>query len=91
MALAEGVERTDGAPESGSRHLRMEYNDAGRLRRLYENDDLVAGYIYNAVGLRTRKIIHEGETQVVTVFHYGLAGELQTETDAQGRLLRDYV
>ena len=49
------------------------------------------GISTNAVGLRTRKIIHEGETQVVTVFHYGPAGELQTETDAQGRLLRDYV
>ena len=51
----------------------------------------MAEYIYNAAGQRTRKVIHEGETQHVTVFHYGPTGELQTETDAQGRLLRDYV
>ena len=91
VALVEGVERTDEPPEPGSHRLRMEYNDAGRLWRLYENDELVAEYIYNAAGQRTRKVIHEGETQVVTVFHYGPTGELQTETDAQGRLLRDYV
>ena len=51
----------------------------------------MAEHICNAAGLRTRKVIHEEETQVVTVFHYGLGGELQIETDAQGWLLHDYV
>ena len=82
---------TDKSFVTNSRSLRLEYNDAGRLWRLYENEDLRAEYIYNAEGQRTRKIVHTGEQQTVTVYHYGMGGELLTETNAEGQLVRDYV
>ena len=66
-------------------------NDVGRLWRLYIGDALVAEYIYNAQGQQSRKVVHEGTEQTVIIYHYGLEGELLTETDATGKTIRDYV
>ncbi len=75
---------------------RLEYNDAGRLWRLYEGEGadkpLRAGYIYNGMGQRTRKIVHEAEgCRRTTIYHYDLQGRVLTETDAAGTVLRDYL
>ena len=91
LDVVESIERTDASVVTVSSSRRMEYNDAGRLWRLYEDGVLLAEYVYNAAGQRTRKVVHDGESSTVTVFHYGLAGELQSETDGAGRSLRDYV
>jgi RHS repeat-associated protein len=65
----------------------FEYNDAGRLWKVYEGGQLIATYIYNAQGQRTRKIT---DTQT-TVYHYDLSGNLISETTATGAALKDYV
>ena len=91
LDVVESIEQTDASVATVSSVRRMEYNDAGRLWRLYEDGVLLAEYVYNAAGQRTRKVVHEGESSTVTVFHYGLAGELLSETDGAGRSLRDYV
>ncbi len=85
------------APPFASRaDRRLEYNDAGCLWRLYEGEGadkpLRAGYIYNGMGQRTRKIVHEAEgRRRTTLYHYDLQGRLLTETDAAGTVLRDYL
>ncbi len=60
--------------------LTFEYNNAGRLKRVYDNAVLVATYTYNAFGQRTRKVT-PSET---TVYHYDLDGQLIEETLGDG-------
>ncbi len=84
------------APFAPRTSRRLEYNDAGRLWRLHEGDPpdqrLRAEYIYNGMGQRTRKVVHEAdESNRTTVYHYDLRGMLITETDASGMVLRDYL
>jgi RHS repeat-associated protein len=50
-------------------------------------DGHTATYTYNAEGARVLKAL-DGET---TVFHYDLRGRLLAETDAAGKLLREYL
>jgi len=64
-----------------------EYNNAGRLFKVYEGGSLVATYIYNALGQRTRKTTTSG----TAVYHYDLAGQLISETSASGAAQKDYV
>jgi len=70
---------------NGSRTL--EYNNAGRLYKIYEGGTLIATYVYNHQGQRTRKETAAG----TTVYHYDLAGNLIAESTSQGAPLRDYV
>ena len=63
------------------------YNDAGRLFQVIEDGELKATYTYNALGQRTRKVTATG----TTVYHYDLNGQLLSETQADGRLIRDYI
>ena len=42
-------------------------------------------------GQRSRKALYNSSEQTVIVYHYGLEGELLTETDATGKTIRDYV
>ena len=84
------------APFAPRTSRRLEYNDAGRLWRLHEGDPpdqrLRAEYIYNGMGQRTRKVVHEADgSNRTTVYHYDLQGMLITETDANGTVLRDYL
>ncbi len=88
-----GSEAASFAPRADRR---LEYNDAGRLWRLYEGEGadkpLRAEYIYNGIGQRTRKIVHEAEgRRRTTIYHYDLQGMLITETRADGSVLRDYL
>ena len=91
LEFTDRILRKDQSVAPSSRGLRLEYSDAGRLWKLHENGELRAEYIYNAEGQRTRKVVHIGETRTVTVYHYGMGGELLTETDSSGQLVRDYV
>jgi len=65
----------------------FEYNNRGRLWKLYENGQLKAEYVYNANGQRTRKTAN-GTT---TVYHYDHNGHLIEETTASGQPVRDYI
>ncbi len=63
------------------------YNNAGRLSQVFSNGALVATYIYNFEGQRTRKVTSQG----TTIYHYDMNGNLISETNANGTLIRDYV
>jgi len=65
----------------------FEYNNAGRLWKVYEGGQLKATYTYNAMGQRTRKVTAQG----TTVYHYDLSGNLIEETTDTGTAQRDYV
>jgi len=67
--------------------LTFEYNQAGRLKRVFDNSTLVATYIYNAFGQRTRKVTPSG----TTVYHYDLGGKLTEETLDNGMHQVSYV
>ena len=67
--------------------MTFEYNQAGRLKRVYQNSTLVATYTYNALGQRTRKVTPTG----TTVYHYDLDGQLIEETLADGSPQTTYV
>ena len=69
-----------------------EYNDAGRLWRYHEGGKLVAEYIYNAMGQRTRKVLYneEGNATGTTVYHWSM-DMLVEETTATGELIRSYI
>ena len=54
---------------------------------MIEDGELKATYTYNALGQRTRKVTATG----TTVYHYDLNGQLLSETQADGRLIRDYI
>jgi len=70
---------------NGSRAF--EYNNANRLFKVYEAGSLVATYTYNALGQRTRKVTPTG----TTIYHYDLQGQLISETESDGRVIKDYV
>jgi len=65
----------------------FEYNNAGRLFKVYENGSLIATYTYNYQGQRTRKVTASG----TTMYHYDLNGSLISETDELGTPIRDIV
>ena len=91
LAGSERFQRSSVPVETKQQRYRVEYNDAGRVWRVYAEEVLVAEYIYNAQGQRSRKVVHEGTKQTVTLYHYGLENELLTETDVAGNPIRDYV
>ena len=73
-------------------NIRYEYNDAGRQWRYYEADTLIAEYIYNAGGQRTRKILYDEEGAVTqTIIYHWAMGMLVEETTATGEFIRDYI
>jgi RHS repeat-associated protein len=57
------------------------------LWKVYEGGQLIATYIYNAQGQRTRKIT---DTETI-VYHYDLSGNLISEITDTGDAIRDYV
>ena len=68
------------------------YNDANRLWRYIEDGEIKAEYIYDAYGLRTRKLLYSaGSVTETIVYHYDLGGRLITETQDDGALIRDYL
>jgi len=71
---------------------RYEYNDAGRLWKVYEANELRAEYLYNAKNQRKVKLLYsEGNLAGEIIYHYDQIGMLIAETDNEGRLLRDYI
>ncbi|MGH1427281.1 MAG: RHS repeat-associated core domain-containing protein, partial [Arenicella sp.] len=52
------------------------YNDAGRIRSISMNGQVVGEYFYNSQQLRTRKIVG-GE---ITLYHYDLVGNMIAES-----------
>jgi RHS repeat-associated protein len=67
-----------------------EYNNAGRLHKVYAAQDpgtVIATYYYNAKGQRARKETDSG----TVVYHYDLRGNLIGETDAAGAVHKAYV
>jgi RHS repeat-associated protein len=71
--------------KGGDRHF--DYDDTGRLWRVYEGGEVIATYHYNAHGRRTRKVTQSD----ITVNHYDLSGHLISETSASGGAKRGYV
>ena len=69
------------------RSKRFEYNQAGRLAEYREDGQSIARYTYNALGQRTRKEL-EHETRL---YHYDNGIQLLSETDAEGKPIKDYV
>ena len=63
------------------------YNNANRWFQLFEEGELKATYILNAMGQRTRKVTAQG----TTIYHYDLNGSLIAETSEAGELQRDYI
>ena len=82
-----------GDPQPTSPRRDLVYNDAGRLFELWEDAILVARYLYNDAGQRTRKTVFntDGSVQATTIFHYDQWGYLITETTELGDLIRDYL
>ena len=86
-------EQSDSTPdESGFTRLvprRTTYNHANRRTEVVEleNDTVLASYIYNAKGQRTRKTTATG----TTIYHYDLYGQLISETTDTGELIKDYI
>jgi len=75
---------------SDNQGRRFEYNQQGRLSKVYQADSLVAVYRYNAQGQRTRKELPGKKPQVI-VYHYDLNGQLLAETTGSGKALKSYV
>jgi len=63
------------------------YNKAGRLYQVLEHGQVVATYIYNALGQRTRKQTANG----LVIYHYNLNGKLISENDGDGNIIREYI
>jgi RHS repeat-associated protein len=75
---------------SDNQGRRFEYNQQGRLAKVYQADSLVAVYHYNAQGQRTRKELPGKKPQII-VYHYDLNGQLLAETTGNGKALKSYV
>ena len=81
---------TNTVPPSLNRSL--VYNDVGRLYQVFDQGNLIAQYIYNDDGQRTRKTTYENNLPLeTTIYHYSGQGLLITETDEDGNLKRDYI
>ncbi len=63
------------------------YNNAGRLSEVSVSSSMVADYVYNSLGQRTRK----NTTSDNIVYLYDLSGNLIAEHDQTGTHIRDYV
>lgn len=66
------------------------YNLSGRLSKVYKKGVLKAAYLYNAQGLRSRKVKNAARGQNVFMYHYDINGNLIAETK-NGRPLRYYL
>ena len=56
-----------------------------------EDDDLIATYIYNADGHRTRKTVTQDGKSTTTIYHYDHMGYLLEETTNTGQLIKSYI
>ncbi|GAB2190513.1 hypothetical protein MAH1_21210 [Sessilibacter sp. MAH1] len=68
------------------------YNDANRLYQVLQDGELIAQYIYNDEGLRTRKtVFDQGGNDTTTIYHYDMYGMLISETSTTGVVEKDYI
>jgi len=66
------------------------HNDADRIRSISENGELAATYIYNDMGLRSRKTVpNQDGSETTTIYHYNMVGSLIAETSALGETQRE--
>ena len=71
---------------------RFEYNQVGRLARLFRQGGLKASYTYNYLNQRTRKVrVNKNGLIKILVYHYDLQGNLISETREDGRPIRDFI
>jgi len=71
---------------------RYEYNDAGRLWKVYEAGELQIEYLYNSKNQRKVKLLYsEANLTGEIIYHYDMAGMLHGETNKEGHMLRDYI
>ncbi len=67
-----------------------EYNLNGRLAKVKEGENIIAGYTYNGLGQRVKKVV--GDTE--TIFHYDFQGNIISESlkeDNSYSFYADYV
>jgi len=82
------VDKLFGAPDPETPTSRQfTYNQANRFSEYVEDGQMVASYVYNALGQRTRKELEAG----ATVFHYNNGIQLLVETDDTGNSQKDYI
>ncbi|RLD30171.1 MAG: hypothetical protein DRI70_01505, partial [Bacteroidetes bacterium] len=71
------------------------YSDTNRIFQVIDNGLLNAEYIYNDLGVRSRKTVYDHSVSpastVVTIYHYDLSGNLIGETDENGVPRKDYI
>ncbi len=83
---------TSDTPASAPNNRELVFNDANRLYQIYDDGFLIAEYIYNDNGQRTRKIIHNSDNSSQTIlYHYDQNGYVISETDETGLAIRDYI
>mgnify|MGYP000102777855 CR=1 FL=1 len=63
------------------------YTPDNRLHKVFEDDQLIATYTYNALGQRSIKRTAQG----TTYYLYGLDGKLLGEYDENGEAIKEYV
>ena len=69
-----------------------EYNQSGRLKRIYVSGELKAEYNYNAFGQRTRKVVYSsGQLDSAINYFYDLNGNLISEINDQGVPIKEYA
>jgi RHS repeat-associated protein len=71
------------------------YSDSNRIFKVVDDGLLNAEYIYNDVGLRTRKVVYDNSVTpsvaATTIYHYDLMGYLIAETDQAGVSSKEYI
>ena len=93
LATEELLRTGEGGIEESSTSWRYEYNNAGRLKTVYQEGVKVSTYLYGADGLRRKKTVYEtdGSTVAKEIHYHYVSGLLVSETTATGTLLRDYL
>ena len=93
LATEELLRTGEGKVEESSTSWRYEYNNAGRLKTVYQEGVKVSTYLYGADGLRRKKTVYEtdGSTVAKEIHYHYVSGLLVSETTATGTLLRDYL
>ena len=93
LATEELLRTGEGEVEESSTSWRYEYNNAGRLKAVYQEGVKVSTYLYGADGLRRKKTVYEtdGSTVAKEIHYHYVSGLLVSETTATGTLLRDYL
>ena len=58
----------DGAPDFTGNGYRYEYDSAQRPVKVYENEQLLAGYASSGFGERIKKVVYRGDQKEATYY-----------------------